>query len=151
MRSLPKLPKSIHLNNRRYFCCLHITAAADLRYVRFPSRVRGSWMHDFHGGCAMLVRTTRFANVEVPAEDLIRFPDGMLGLDDCQSWVLLADAQNDAIGWLQSTTRASVALAVVSPRRFVPDYQLRVFRRELASLDLAQAGRRPSADDHVQE
>jgi flagellar assembly factor FliW len=86
----------------------------------------------------MLVRTTRFANVEVPAEDLIRFPDGMLGLDDCQSWVLLADAQNDAIGWLQSTTRASVALAVVSPRRFVPDYQLRVFRRELASLDLAR-------------
>jgi flagellar assembly factor FliW len=86
----------------------------------------------------MQVRTTRFANVEVQAEDLIRFPEGMLGLDDCRSWVLLADAQNEAIGWLQSTTRASVALAVVSPRRFVPDYQLRVFRRELATLDLAR-------------
>ncbi|HEY4308822.1 MAG TPA: flagellar assembly protein FliW [Pirellulales bacterium] len=86
----------------------------------------------------MQVRTTRFANVEVHAEDLIRFPEGMLGLDDCRSWVLLADAQNEAIGWLQSTTRASVALAVVSPRRFVPDYQLRVFRRELATLDLAR-------------
>ena len=86
----------------------------------------------------MQVRTTRFANVEVQPDDLIRFSDGMLGLEDCSTWVLLADAQNDAIGWLQSTTRPEVALAVVSPRRFVPEYQLRVYRRELASLGLAQ-------------
>ncbi|HEY1602684.1 MAG TPA: flagellar assembly protein FliW [Pirellulales bacterium] len=86
----------------------------------------------------MQVRTTRFANVEVQPEDLIRFSDGMLGLEDCSTWVLLADAQNDALGWLQSTTRPEVALAVVSPRRFVPEYQLRVYRRELASLRLAQ-------------
>jgi flagellar assembly factor FliW len=84
----------------------------------------------------MQVRTTRFANVEVQAEDLIRFPEGVLGLSDCHTWVLLADAQNDALGWLQSTTRPEVALAVVSPRRFVPQYQLRVYRRELASLEL---------------
>ncbi len=86
----------------------------------------------------MQVRTTRFANVEVQAEDVIRFSEGILGLEDCHTWVLLADAQNEALGWLQSTTRAAVALAVVTPRRFVPDYQLRVFRRELASLDLAR-------------
>ena len=86
----------------------------------------------------MQVRTTRFANVEVQAGDLINFQDGMLGLQDCRTWVLLADAQNNALGWLQSTTRPEVAMAVVSPRRFVPEYQLRVFRRELESLALAQ-------------
>ncbi len=85
----------------------------------------------------MQIRTTRFSNVEVQAEDLIRFQDGLLGLEDCRTWVLLADAQNDALGWLQSTTRPEVALAVVTPRRFVPDYQLRVFRRELTAIDLA--------------
>ncbi len=54
----------------------------------------------------------------------------------------MADAQNDALGWLQSLTRAEVALAVVSPRRYVPDYQLRVSRGELVPLaleDLEQA------------
>jgi len=86
----------------------------------------------------MQVRTTRFANVEVQPADLIRFHEGMLGLEDCRTWILLADAQNDALGWLQSTTRPDVALAVVSPRRFVPEYQLRVYRRELASLELTQ-------------
>jgi flagellar assembly factor FliW len=86
----------------------------------------------------MQVATTRFANVDVQAGDLITFQDGLLGLEECRTWVLLADAQNDALGWLQCTTRAEVALAVVSPRRFVPEYQLRVFRRELESLGLAQ-------------
>jgi flagellar assembly factor FliW len=50
--------------------------------------------------------------------------------------VLLADAQNPALGWLQSLDRPEVALGVVSPRRFVPDYQVRVARREIQPLGL---------------
>jgi flagellar assembly factor FliW len=46
-------------------------------------------------------------------------------------------AQNPALGWLQSLDDPEVALGVVSPRRFVADYQLRVSRQELASLALA--------------
>jgi flagellar assembly factor FliW len=55
-------------------------------------------------------------------------------MESCREWVLLADANNDALGWLQSVERPEVALAVVSPRRFVPDYQIRVTRRELTTL-----------------
>ncbi|MGC4002145.1 MAG: flagellar assembly protein FliW [Pirellulales bacterium] len=76
------------------------------------------------------------------AEDVLLFPNGLLGMEDCRHWVLLADSQNDALGWLQSLTRAEVAFAVVSPRRYVPDYQLRVARGELVPLaldDLKQA------------
>jgi flagellar assembly factor FliW len=51
---------------------------------------------------------------------------------------LLADADNDALGWLQSTARREIALAVVSPRRFVTGYQLRVAKSELAPLELAE-------------
>lgn len=85
----------------------------------------------------MQIRTTRFGALEIEAEDIINFPTGLLGLEDCRHWVLLADAQNNALGWLQCTSRPEVALAVVSPRRFVPHYQFRVFRSELAPLDLA--------------
>jgi flagellar assembly factor FliW len=53
--------------------------------------------------------------------------------------VLLADATNDALGWLQCTQRPEIALAVVSPRRFVPDYQVRVACRELSGLKLERA------------
>ena len=65
----------------------------------------------------MQIRTTRFGALEIEAEDIINFPTGLLGLEDCRHWVLLADAQNNALGWLQCTSRPEVALAVVSPRR----------------------------------
>lgn len=84
----------------------------------------------------MQIKTSRFGTLDIQAEDVIGFPAGLLGLEDCTQWVLLADAQNDALGWLQCTTRPDVALAVVSPRRFVPDYQFRVYRSELAPLEL---------------
>ncbi len=91
---------------------------------------RSSFAHIFNGFTeeTMQVQTTRFGTVEMRAEDVLLFPNGLLGMEDCRQWVLLADAQNDALGWLQSLTRAEVALAVVSPRRYVPDYQLRVSR-----------------------
>ena len=60
-------------------------------------------------------------------------------MEDCRDWILLADASNDALAWLQCTTRRDVAMAVVSPRRFVPDYQLRVSRSELATLRLTDS------------
>ncbi len=84
----------------------------------------------------MKVDTSRFGPLEIDAQDVIDFPTGLLGLENCRHWVLLADATNDAMGWMQSTTRPEIALAVVSPRRFVPDYQVRVFRSELETLEL---------------
>ncbi len=84
----------------------------------------------------MDIQTTRFATVAIEADDILHFPEGLAGLEDCHHWVLLADAQNDALGWLQSTSRPEIALAVVTPRRFVPDYQVRVARAELAPLDI---------------
>ena len=84
----------------------------------------------------MRINTSRFGRIDVAAGDVIRFPSGLPGLEDCREWALLADATNDALGWLQSTTRGDVALAVVSPRRFVPDYQVRIPRSELTPLDI---------------
>ena len=87
----------------------------------------------------MLIKTTRFGRLEIDLEDVLRFPAGLLGFEECREWVLLADADSPALAWLQSTTRADVALAVVSPRRFVPEYQFRVNRGELTALELQEA------------
>jgi flagellar assembly factor FliW len=60
-------------------------------------------------------------------------------MEECRRWVLLADSQNSALAWLQSLDRPEVALAVVSPRRFVPNYQVRIARRDIQPLGLADA------------
>jgi flagellar assembly factor FliW len=86
----------------------------------------------------MQILTTRFGVLEIEVDDLITFPTGLMGLEDCRHWILLADAHNDAVGWLQSTSQPDMALAVVSPRRFVPTYQLRVAKSDLQPLELAR-------------
>ena len=88
------------------------------------------------GPKTMRISTSRFGRVEIEPEDIIRFPAGLLGLEDCRQWVLLADRENDVLAWLQSVHRAEVAVAVVSPRRLVPRFRMRVARRELAALEL---------------
>ena len=89
----------------------------------------------------MEISTTRFGQVTTDAEDILLFPHGLMGFEDNQHWVLLADEENPAVGWLQCITRPGLAMAVVSPRRFVPDYQLRVARGELGSLQLGKEDR----------
>lgn len=81
----------------------------------------------------------RFGQIEIDPDDILQFPTGLLGLEQCRQWVLLADAKSDAVAWLQSMERPEIALPVTSPRRFVPEYQMRVARRELAMLELEDA------------
>lgn len=87
----------------------------------------------------MNLATTRFGAVTIDEGDVLTFAGGLIGMEDCCRWVLLADAQNEALGWLQSLDRAEVALAVVSPRRFVPDYCVRVSRRDIEPLGLKRS------------
>jgi flagellar assembly factor FliW len=84
----------------------------------------------------MKISTTRFGSLSIEDADVITFVDGLIGMEECRRWVLLADAQNSSLGWLQSLDRPEIALGVVSPRRFVPDYQVRVARREIQPLGL---------------
>lgn len=82
----------------------------------------------------MYIDTTRFGRVAILEEDILAFDQGLIGMEQCRRWVLLADAGNESLAWLQSVDRPEAALAVVSPRRFVADYQVRVGRRDLAPL-----------------
>jgi flagellar assembly factor FliW len=82
----------------------------------------------------MQINTTRFGAVEIQPTDVLEFPLGLIGLEPWRQWVVLADGENRGLGWLQSTERSDLALAVVSPRRFVPDYKVRIVARDLAPL-----------------
>jgi flagellar assembly factor FliW len=87
----------------------------------------------------MDVITTRFGTLSVDPQDLLIFEQGLIGLEHCRRWVVLTDANNPSLGWLQSLDEGHIALGVVSPRRFVPDYQLRTDRDALQTLQLTSA------------
>ncbi len=78
---------------------------------------------------------TRFGTLTYdPSRHVLEFPRGLIGFPMCRRWLLLGDRHTDALAWLQSVDCPEVALAVVCPRRFVPDFQLRVSRQDLEPL-----------------
>ena len=88
------------------------------------------------GKSVMEISNTRFGAVRLESEDILVFPQGLIGFETCQHWMLLADIQNSAVAWLQSLSLPEVALGVVSPRRFVPHYQLQVSAEQLETLEI---------------
>lgn len=86
----------------------------------------------------MKLETTRFGMVEIQSNDILFFRYGLFGFETQQQWVLLSDLNNSAVAWLQSMTNPEVALPVVSPRRFVNEYQVQLDERQIALLSLAK-------------
>jgi flagellar assembly factor FliW len=84
----------------------------------------------------MQIVTQRFGVLDIEPGDVVRFPQGLLGMEDCRHWVLVTHGADDPVVWLQSTVRPSLALATVNPAWFVPGYSLRLPRSELAPLRL---------------
>ena len=84
----------------------------------------------------MKINTSRFGTVDIQPDDILFFKKGLFGFEDCQHWVILGDAGNSAVAWLQSLQNADHALPVVSPRRFLPHYQVKLDPAELEPLHL---------------
>ena len=84
------------------------------------------------------IQTARFGNLEVPTEEILYFPDGLIGMADNTHWVLVEDPENSLVAWLQSMARPEVAVPTVSPRKLVPHYRVCVNKRQLLPLDLSQ-------------
>ena len=74
----------------------------------------------------MDISTSRFGALTISMNETICFPSGLIGLEDCRSWVLLSEQPGDRFIWLQSTQQAEIALPLVDPRTFVPDFTLQV-------------------------
>ena len=88
----------------------------------------------------MKIHTTRFASIEIEPDDILFFRHGLVGFEDCRHWVLLADADNRSVAWLQSMQHSDIALPVVSPRRFcgrLPGFALSPNGRPEPAADLS--------------
>lgn len=87
----------------------------------------------------MQIETTRFGQIVIEPDDILFFRQGIFGFEKCRHWVLLADTANRAVAWLQSIQQPELAVPVVSPRRFLSDYQVRIDPADVAGLDLKSA------------
>jgi flagellar assembly factor FliW len=89
----------------------------------------------------MLVNTTRFGQMEVTQEQIVLFPQGLIGFETCRHWVILPDSANADVAWLQSISQGQVALPIMSPRKLVRDYRVNVSRRQLSAVTMHASDR----------
>jgi flagellar assembly factor FliW len=82
----------------------------------------------------MLVNTTRFGPIEIAADDLLTFSEGLLGFNDLEKFVLLDDPNDEIFAWLQSCDEPSIAFPVLEPELFEENYQLEMTKSDLETL-----------------
>lgn len=89
----------------------------------------------------MKVQTTRFGELEVSPEDLITFPEGLLGFHRYKEYVLIQVAETSPLLWLQSVQVPELAFVIANPQLFRPDYRVQVKEDDLKSIQLAEVAR----------
>lgn len=85
----------------------------------------------------MIIQTTRFGQVELKQEDIISFPEGILGFADLKQFVILDDPNDDIFAWLQSCDAAHVAFPVLEPELFHPEYKVTLTKTDLESVKMS--------------
>lgn len=73
----------------------------------------------------MKIETRRFGEVDVPAQDLVTFPEGLPGFQ-CRRYVLLTRPGAERVCWLQSAENSELAMMTVSPSLLGFEYEPRI-------------------------
>lgn len=86
----------------------------------------------------MLILTSRFGEIEIPDEEILKFPDGIPGFLEEKSFVLLPYQPDSPFSFLQSTTDANLAFLTVNPFAFFKDYIFELGDQIVNELNLSK-------------
>jgi flagellar assembly factor FliW len=92
--------------------------------------------HHTHGGPvdAVMLRSTRFGDLEIPAEAVLEFPNGLIGLGGSR-YTLLARSDDAMFVWLHSVDDPAVAIPLTNPWKFFADFAV-----DLSDADVERIG-----------
>lgn len=72
----------------------------------------------------MTVETSRFGAISMDEEDILTFPEGMLGFSKIHEYVLVERADDSLFLWLQSIKKPTVAFPLLEPQIFEVSYKV---------------------------
>jgi flagellar assembly factor FliW len=84
----------------------------------------------------MTLKGTRFGNIEFAKGDVIHFPEGMIGFQNLQKYVVVHTKEGSPYRWLQSVEEPKLAFLVSIPESFVAEYAPEISNSEAKSLGL---------------
>lgn len=81
-------------------------------------------------------QTSRFGAIEAETEDVISFSEGLVGLPDLKSFVLIQHKEGSPFRWMQSLDEGGFALLVVDPAEYAPNFSPNMPESVATSLEL---------------
>jgi len=78
---------------------------------------------------------TAFGTFDVSTDEIVTFPAGLPGFEECRRFVVLSSRELDPFQCLQSVEGPSASFLAVDPRRVFPEY-----RCVLSDVDRARLG-----------
>jgi flagellar assembly factor FliW len=82
---------------------------------------------------AITIDSSRFGTIEVPAERVIEFPHGLIGLGG-RRYAIVPQGDEGAFSWLHSLDDPTLALPVANPWRFFSDYAVELADEQSAGI-----------------
>jgi flagellar assembly factor FliW len=91
------------------------------------------------------IPTTRFGIIEVPEDQLIHLPLGMIGFPNHQRYVFVEHKKGSPFVWFQSVDDESLAFVLADPLLVRPDYEIQISPEDRQALELNEtcAGLQP--------
>lgn len=84
----------------------------------------------------MELLTSRFGKIEIAPEEIIAFPDGLLGFDSYKKFVILNTQEGSPFRWLQSVDDGNLAFIIIEPMNFMFSYDLEISDEDAARLKI---------------
>jgi len=84
----------------------------------------------------VIIQTSRFGQVEFQSEDLLTFPEGLLGFADLRNFILLDDPSDEIFVWLQSCEALEVAFPVLEPELFSENFKINLTKNDLELMQM---------------
>jgi flagellar assembly factor FliW len=82
---------------------------------------------------AITIDSSRFGTLEIPAESVIEFPQGLIGLGG-RRYAIVPNGTDGAFSWLHSIDDPALALPVANPWHFFADYAVELSDEESTGI-----------------
>ena len=69
-----------------------------------------------------LLRDTRFGSITYREDDVLEFPDGLIGFPSDKRFLLVSASDGSSFQWLQSLDSPGLAFLVTDPKQFIAEY-----------------------------
>lgn len=92
----------------------------------------------------MLINTKYLGEIEISSDQILTFPQGLLGFESNHKFVLLSIPENGHFKFLQDINNTYVSFLLVNPWDFFEDYEINLPKEELLQIDIQSNENKPT-------